>query len=140
MQFLAKQSPKIQQQALENLELTEKEDSLTTQQQEERRNFFNEVKKEVAKEQVFQQVADELKPLKTTQEATKKEVLTGLITKLDEKTLDPATKQIITELKTELQKANNAPTQQQQILVNFLAKKDIPQQAKDAVLQILEST
>ena len=136
-QFLAKQSPKIQQQALENLELTEKEDSLTTQQQEERRNFFNEVKKELTKEQVFQQVADKLQPLKIIQEETKQEVLTGLITKLDEKTLDPATKQIITELKTELQKATSAPAQQQ-ILVKFLAKQS--PKIQQQVLENLELT
>ena len=95
---------------------------------------------ELTKKQVFQKVADKLQPLKTTQETIKQEVLEKFITQLDKKTPDSAAKPSIAQLKTELQKANNAPAQQQQILVQFLAKKDIPQQAKDGVLQILEST
>ena len=96
---------------------------------------------EPTKQEVFQRIADELKPSNAIQETTKKQVLEKIVNhKLDKKTPDYATiEPSIAQLKTELQKATNAPAQQQ-ILVQFLAQKDIPQQAKDVVLQILEST
>ncbi len=92
------------------------------------------------KQQVFKRVADELKPTTAIQETTKQEVLTKFVTQLDKETPDYAIiEPSIKQLKQELQTTNSA-TAKQQILVQFLAKKDIPQQAKDAVLQILEST
>jgi len=90
------------------------------------------------KQKVFKQVADELKSTTAIQETTKQEVLTKFVTQLDEKNLDPAVQLSIAELKTKLQETTNTPAQQQ-ILVQFLANKDKPQQAKEVVLKTLES-
>ncbi len=84
-------------------------------------------------------LAEKLQNNSKTLTTPQQEVLTKFITQLNGKNLEDAANPSIAELKTKLQETTNTPAKQQ-ILVQFLAKKDIPQQAKDAVLQILEST